>query len=140
MPTDLPHLMSIRAEGGRAPPGPAAPYLVFTACSCSNEKPREKTTETRMKVIQKRLNPYFGSSGDLRLYSCAVSQVCTPVYTPSDTQPLLSSPPLTKLTESTPAWILPERKGRIQVNLLISEMGKSIPALLSSQSFSEGHM
>lgn len=94
--------------------------------------------EARIGTIQKDEST-AGSPRGLRLRSYAVLKRAH-LYTLPYTPPLLIFSLLTKFSKSSLFWILPERKGRIQGNLFISEMGKAIPAVPGSQSFSEGHM
>lgn len=69
----LSHMPHVQAEGGRAPPGPAAPYLVFTTCSCSNEKP-----ERRLRGPENADDPKLFESTASSAWGPQASELCSP--------------------------------------------------------------
>ena len=134
----LPHMPQVIAGGGRAPPGPAEPSLLFTTCSCSDEKP-ERTRQGNKnrdtpKQVKNHIQPSSGTTGFTTIKSPRCSHA---VLALSHTQPHL----LPFSLQSSPSPVLPgSRKGNIQGILFICEMGWFIPALLSPESFSKGRM
>lgn len=118
-----------------ASPGPAAPPLVFATCPFGDEEP-----ERGRHGCQNGDTPKLAESASSSAWRHEASQrqgppACTHLCTRLHTLSSFAFCPPTKFTKSSPSWVLPGGKGRIQRSLFIWEMGRSLPVPPSSQNF-----